>query len=91
MFEIDGWPESSWPVIAEITTQPEMSVPALVMNCFVPLITHSPLSRSARVRPPRASEPASGSVSPNEASSLPLQRSGSHSSFSSSLPNAWIG
>ena len=31
-------------------TTPEMSVPALVMNCLAPLITQSPLSRRARVR-----------------------------------------
>ncbi len=40
-------------------------MPALVMNCFVPLIVHSPSASVARVRTLPASEPASGSVSPN--------------------------
>ena len=30
-------------------TTPEMSVPALVMNCLAPSITHSPSSKRARV------------------------------------------
>ncbi len=41
-----------------------MSVPALVMNCLVPLMTHSPPSSRARVCVLPASDPASGSVSP---------------------------
>ena len=76
MFEI-----SSSPVRAVIDTQPEMSVPALVMNCLAPSITQSPSSSRARVRVLPASEPASGSVRPNEASLRPLHRSGSHSLF----------
>ena len=32
------------------------------MNCFVPLSTHPPSARRARVRSAEASEPASGSV-----------------------------
>ncbi len=34
----------------------------LVMNILLPLITHSSPSRTARVRMPATSEPASGSV-----------------------------
>ena len=75
------------PVTAVITTTPEMSVPALVMNCLAPLITHSPSSSAARVRVLPASEPASGSVSPNAPSRSPLHSRGSHSCFCSSEPN----
>ena len=38
------------PVTAVIVTQPVMSVPELVMNCFAPLTTHSPSSSRAVVR-----------------------------------------
>jgi hypothetical protein len=86
MFEI-----SSGAVRAVIVTQPDMSVPAFVMNCLAPSITHWPSSSRAVVRVLPASEPASGSVSPNEASRRPLQRSGSHCCFCSSLPKAKIG
>ena len=60
---------------AVITTIPEMSVPALVMNCLAPSITHSPSSSLARVLVLPASEPASGSVSPNAPSFLPAHSS----------------
>ena len=43
------------------------------------------------VRTLPASEPASGSVSPKEASRSPLQSRGSHSLFCSSVPQRWIG
>ena len=46
-------------------------MPALVMNCLAPSITHSPPSRRARVRVLPASEPASGSVRPKAASRSP--------------------
>jgi len=86
MFEISrSGPEP--PVTAVIVTQPEIRVPAFVMNCLAPLITHSPSSRRAVVRVAPASEPASGSVRPNAASLRPEQRSGSHSSFCSSVPH----
>ena len=49
------------------------------MNCFEPLITHSPPSSRAVVRVAPASDPASGSVSPNPASARPASRSGSSS------------
>ena len=55
-------------------------MPALVMNCLAPSITHSPPSSRARVRTLPASEPASGSVSPNAPSLRPAVSSGSHSS-----------
>ena len=78
---------SSSPVRAVMATQPEMSVPALVMNCLAPSITHSPSSSRARVRVLPASEPASGSVSPKAASLRPAHSSGSQSRFCSSEPN----
>jgi hypothetical protein len=74
------------PVTAVIVTQPEMSVPALVMNCLAPLTVHSPPESAARVWTLPASEPASGSVSPNEARRSPEQSRGSHSSFCSAVP-----
>ena len=45
------------------------------MNCLAPSIAHSPSSSLAVVRTLPASEPASGSVRPKEASRLPLQSS----------------
>ena len=89
MLEISRWP--FWPVSAVIVTQPEISVPELVMNCLAPSITHSPPSSLAVVRVAPASEPASGSVSPKAASRSPLQSRGSHSPFCSSVPQRWIG
>jgi hypothetical protein len=49
---------SAAPVTAVIETQPEISVPELVMNCLAPLMTHSPSSSLALVRTLPASEPA---------------------------------
>ena len=74
-----------------IVTHPVISVPALVMNCLAPSITHSPSSSWARVRVAPASEPASGSVSPKAASLPPEHSAGSHSDFCSSVPQRWIG
>jgi hypothetical protein len=68
-------------------TTPEISVPALVMNCLAPSITHSPASSRARVFVFAASEPASGSVRPKAPRRLPLQSWGSHSRFWASVPN----
>ncbi len=62
-------------------------MPALVMNCLAPLITQWPSSSAALVRVLPASEPASGSVSPNAPSTVPEQSLGSHSAFCSSEPN----
>jgi hypothetical protein len=67
-------------------TTPEMSVPAFVMNCLAPSITHSPPSTRARVRTLPASDPASGSVRPNAPSLRPEVSSGSHSACCSALP-----
>ena len=75
------------PVRAVMQTTPEMSVPAFVMNCFAPLIVHSPSARAARVFTFPASEPASGSVSPNAPSRSPEHSCGSHSRFCASEPN----
>src|SRR5579863_7819135 len=75
------------PVTAVMHTTPEMSVPALVMNCLVPSIVHSPSRNRARVRVLPASEPASGSVSPNAPSISPEHSRGSHSRFCSCEPN----
>jgi hypothetical protein len=74
------------PVSAVIVTHALMSVPALVMKIFEPLITHRPSRKSARVRVAPASDPAPGSVSPNAASPFPDARFGSHSRFCSSEP-----
>ena len=79
------------PVSAVIVTQAVMSVPAFVMNCFAPSITQWPSRSSALVRVAPASEPASGSVSPNAASRFPDARSGSQRRFCSSVPNRKIG
>ena len=78
-------------VTAVMVTPAEMSVPELVMNCLVPLMTQSPSSSSARVRVAPASDPAPGSVSPNAQSFRPASRSGSKSSFCSWVPKSWIG
>jgi hypothetical protein len=86
MFEV-----SFSPVRAVMATWPEMSVPALVMNCLAPLTTHSPSSSAARVRTLPASEPASGSVRPKAPSLAPEHRSGSSASFCASEPKRWIG
>ena len=67
------------PVFAVMQTTPEMSVPAFVMNCLAPSITHSPPSRRAVVFVLPASLPASGSVSPKAPSFSPEQSCGSHS------------
>ena len=64
------------PVRAVIATWPEMSVPAFVMNCLAPSMTHSPSSRRARVFDVAGVLPASGSVRPNAPSLRPAQRSG---------------
>ena len=68
-----------------------MSVPQLVMNAFEPFSTHSSPSSTARVRVAPASDPPSGSVSPNAPSARPATRSGSHWSRWSSVPNRKIG
>ncbi len=74
-------PAGSSPVTAVMHTTPEISVPALVMNCLAPLIAHSSPSKRARVRVLPASLPASGSVRPNAPSRSPEHSLGSHSRF----------
>ncbi len=57
------------------------------MNAFLPLITHPPSPRRARVEMPRTSDPASGSVSPNAPSAVPSASGRSQRSRWSSVPN----
>ena len=59
---------------------------ALVMKRFCPLMTYSSPSRTARVRRPLGSEPASGSVSANEATRSPLASPGRYCCFCRSVP-----
>ena len=75
------------PVTAGDVTRPVMSVPELVMNDLVPLITHSPPSSRAVVRVAPASDPPPGSVRPNAPSIVPAHSRGSHSCFWASVPN----
>ena len=84
--EISGRPSALSPVRAVTVTTEVMLEPELVMNCFAPSITHSPSSSTARVLVAPASEPDSGSVSPNPASRRPATRSGSQCCFCSSVP-----
>ncbi len=74
------------PVRAVTVTSDVIALPELVMKAFAPLMTHSPPSSTARVFVAPASEPASGSVSPNPASARPATRSGNHRCFCSSVP-----
>ena len=76
---------------ASSVTPNDMSVPALEMNVFRPLISQPPSRRSARVRIPRASDPASGSVSPNAPSARPSASGRSQRSRCASLPNRYSG
>ena len=76
---------------AVIVTPHVSSVPAFVMNIFEPFTTHDPSRSVAVVRVAPASEPASGSVSPNAASLRPEARSGSQRCFCSSEPKRAIG
>jgi len=46
---------------------------------------------SARVSIAEGFDPCSGSVSPKQPTASPVPSFGSHSSFCSSLPKAWIG
>ena len=73
-----------------IVTPAEMSVPEFVMNCLLPVISQQPSSRSARVCVAPASEPAWGSVSPNDHRRRPASRSGSQRSFCSRVPKSWM-
>ena len=77
---------SSSPVLAVIVTYAVMSVPALVMNIFEPLITHCPSRSSAVVRVLPGVGARAGLGQPERESFLPDARSGSHSRFCSSVP-----
>ena len=68
------------PVSAVTVQQAVISVPALVMNIFAPSIRQPPSAGVARVRVAPASDPASGSVSPNAARARPDARSGTQRS-----------
>ena len=78
-------------VRASSVTPNDMSVPALEMNAFRPLISQPPSRRTARVRMPRASEPASGSVRPNAPSARPSASGRSQRSRCASLPKRYSG
>ena len=78
-------------VRASSVTPNDMSVPALEMNVFRPLISQPPSRRTARVRMPRASEPASGSVRPNAPSARPSASGRSQRSRCASLPKRYSG
>ena len=78
-------------VRASSVTPNDMSVPALEMNVLRPLISQPPSRRSARVRMPRASEPASGSVKPNAPRTRPSASGRSQRSRCASLPNRYSG
>ena len=89
MFEISREPFSP-PVTAVIVTQPEMSVPELVMNCLAPSITHSPSSSFARSGVARVGARLGlGEAEGGEA--LAAHSVGIHSDFCSSVPHRWIG
>ena len=87
MLEISARPLASRPVTAVIVVPAVMSVPLLVMNALVPLITHLPSRSSARVCVAPASLPALGSVRPKPHSFSPLASGTRYSSFCFSVPN----
>ena len=78
-------------VRASSVTPNDMSVPALEMNVLRPLISQPPSRRTARVRMPRASEPASGSVRPNAPSARPSASGRSQRSRCASVPKRYSG
>ena len=68
-----------------------MSVPALEMKVFRPLMSQPPSRGSAEVRIPRASEPASGSVRPKAPRARPSASGRSHRSRCASSPKRSSG
>ncbi len=62
-----------------------------MIQFLVPSITHSSPSRTARVRIPPGSEPASGSDSANAGVHSPVAQRGRKRAWSSSEPNSLIG
>jgi hypothetical protein len=78
----------SYPAPGSVTalTITEPASEAFVMNCFVPLRTHSSPSRSALVSMSEASEPESGSVSAHDPIVSPSASGRSQRSRCSSVP-----
>ena len=66
-------------------------MPRLVIQFLVPSMTHSSPSRTAFVRIPPGSEPASGSERANAGDHSPLAHCGRKRSFCSSVPNSFSG
>ena len=62
-----------------------------MIQFFVPSITHSSPSRTALVRIPPGSEPASGSESANAGTTRPVAHCGRKRSLCSSVPKRLIG
>ena len=86
-FEISREPSARLPVTAVIVVPPEISVPELVMNAFVPLMIHLPSRSSAFVCTLPASLPAPGSVRPKPHSIVPCASGTRYSCFWRSVPN----
>jgi hypothetical protein len=84
--EISLPPSASVPVTAATLISAVMSVPELVMNALLPLITQWSPSSTARVCMPAASEPKPGSVSPNAANASPEASLGSQRARCSGVP-----
>ena len=79
------------PVTAVIVTQPEISVPALVMNCLAPFddpLAALELGAGLGVAGVRA---GLGLGQPEGGELLPAQSWGSQSSRCSSVPQRWMG
>ena len=62
------------------------AIGALVMNRFCPLMIQPSSVRVAVLRMPDGSDPASGSVSANEATTRPSAIASSHRFFCASVP-----
>src|SRR5579859_3821617 len=86
-FEISREPFAMVPVTAVIVTPPDMRVPEFVINALEPFITQLPSQYSAVVWVAPASEPAFGSVRPNDQRRSPAANCGTKVFFWSSLPN----
>ncbi len=81
-----GLPSSLVPVRAMTVTPAVMSVPELVIHFFEPFMIHPPSFRSAVVRVPPASVPASSSVSPKAHRRSPPAHGRRNFSFCSGVP-----
>ena len=89
--EISLLPSGRSPVTAVTVTKAVRSVPLLVMNALLPLMTHESPSRRAVVRVAPASVPPPGSVSPKAPIASPDVSRGSQVSLSSCEPNRCSG